>query len=61
MHVRFNEPVDWVTIDVGWTRQRHILPAAKKLLGSWSGRVISLIKPHYEADADMLRGGLLPT
>jgi 23S rRNA (cytidine1920-2'-O)/16S rRNA (cytidine1409-2'-O)-methyltransferase len=59
MHVHLNEPVDWVTIDVAWTRQRHILPPAKKLLGP-GGRVISLIKPHYEASADMLRGGVLP-
>jgi predicted rRNA methylase YqxC with S4 and FtsJ domains len=24
------------------------------------GRVITLIKPHYEADAALLRGGVLP-
>jgi len=59
MHVRLDVPIDWVTIDVAWTRQRHILPAAKRLLGK-DGRVITLVKPHYEADADMLRGGVLP-
>jgi 23S rRNA (cytidine1920-2'-O)/16S rRNA (cytidine1409-2'-O)-methyltransferase len=59
MHVRLDEPMDWVTIDVAWTRQRHILPAAKRLLGN-GGQVITLVKPHYEADAAMLRGGVLP-
>src|SRR5438034_4090953 len=28
MHVTLPEPVDLVTIDVAWTKQRHILPAA---------------------------------
>ncbi len=60
MHVHLDEPVDWVTIDVAWTRQRRILPAAKRLLAK-NGRVITLVKPHYEADAAILRGGVLPT
>src|ERR1019366_10657003 len=32
MHVRLPEKVDMVTIDVAWTRQRSILPAATLLL-----------------------------
>src|SRR3954471_4903391 len=32
MHVTLPEPVDIVTIDVAWTRQKNILPAARKLL-----------------------------
>lgn len=52
------EPMDLVTIDVGWTRQERILPAAARLLGP-QGRVISLIKPHYEAEASQLDGGVL--
>src|SRR3569623_3840043 len=32
MHVTLPEKVDLVTIDVAWTRQRHILPAARLLL-----------------------------
>src|SRR3954471_11748390 len=32
MHVELPEPVSLVTIDVAWTRQRNILPAAKRLL-----------------------------
>src|SRR6476660_1813424 len=32
MHVELPERVSLVTIDVAWTRQRNILPAAKRLL-----------------------------
>jgi len=59
MHVTLPEPVEWVTIDVGWTRQRHILPSAVKLLGP-GGRILSLVKPHYEAPPAWLRRGVLP-
>lgn len=58
MHVTLPEAVDVVTIDVAWTRQRHILPAARRLLAA-EGRVVTLVKPHYEAEATMIRGGLL--
>jgi 23S rRNA (cytidine1920-2'-O)/16S rRNA (cytidine1409-2'-O)-methyltransferase len=51
--------VDLVTIDVAWTKQRHILPSAKRILRA-GGEVITLIKPHYEADASLLRKGILP-
>jgi 23S rRNA (cytidine1920-2'-O)/16S rRNA (cytidine1409-2'-O)-methyltransferase len=59
MHVSLPEPVSIVTIDVAWTRQRNILPAAARLLGH-DGRVITLIKPHYEADKSLLKQGILP-
>jgi len=59
MHVSLPEMVDWVSIDVAWTKQKHILPAARKILKP-GGRVISLIKPHYEAEAAQLRAGILP-
>jgi 23S rRNA (cytidine1920-2'-O)/16S rRNA (cytidine1409-2'-O)-methyltransferase len=36
-----------VAIDVAWTPQRRILPAAIKWLGP-GGKIISLLKPHYE-------------
>src|SRR6476661_9910772 len=39
MHVELPEPVSLVTIDVAWTRQRNILPAAKRLLLP-DGRVV---------------------
>ncbi|MCK6456469.1 MAG: TlyA family rRNA (cytidine-2'-O)-methyltransferase [Phycisphaerae bacterium] len=57
--VRLPEPVDLVTIDAGWTRQRRILPVAVRLVKS-GGDVISLVKPHYEADSKLLRNGVLP-
>ncbi len=60
MHVTLPEPVDLVTIDVGWTRQQHILPNAVRLLKP-DGRIITLIKPHYEADRHQLRKGILPS
>jgi len=52
------ESVDLVTLDVGWTRQRDILPAAQRLMKP-EGCIISLIKPHYEAQPDQLDGGVL--
>ncbi len=59
MHVTLQRQVDLIVIDVGWTPQRLILPAAERNL-SPGGRVISLIKPHYESPADWLRDGVLP-
>jgi 23S rRNA (cytidine1920-2'-O)/16S rRNA (cytidine1409-2'-O)-methyltransferase len=71
MHVTLPEPVDTVTIDVGWTAQAKILPSAATLLGESPGRtsaactaldasVITLIKPHYEAPGELLVDGILP-
>ncbi len=59
MHAVLPEPVDLVTIDAGWTTQHHILPAAGRMLKP-DGRVLTLVKPHYEAPQRMLRGGVLP-
>ena len=39
--------VDLVVIDLGWTPQRLAIPAAKNWLNA-TGRIITLIKPHYE-------------
>lgn len=41
------EGVDLVVIDLGWTRQERAIPAALRWL-SPHGRIITLIKPHYE-------------
>ncbi len=63
MHAALPEAVSIVVIDVAWTRQKHILPAARRLLGprpADGAMVISLIKPHYEADAGLLVKGVLP-
>ena len=58
--------VDLVTIDLGWTKQLHAIPAAIKWLkqnASSSGQIICLIKPHYETNnqekADWLVDGAL--
>src|SRR5687767_2868186 len=59
MHAQLPERVDLVTIDVAWTRQRHILPAARRMVKD-DGRVVTLIKPHYEAGQKQLTGGVLP-
>jgi 23S rRNA (cytidine1920-2'-O)/16S rRNA (cytidine1409-2'-O)-methyltransferase len=59
MHVKIPEVVSIVTIDVGWTRQRNILPNAGGMLAK-GGTVVTLIKPHYEADPVLLRNGVLP-
>lgn len=59
LHFTLPEPCDLVTIDVGWTPQRLILPAAQRALKR-GGRVISLVKPHYEAEKSLLCGGVLP-
>lgn len=58
MHVTLPEPVDLVTIDVAWTPQHHILPNAAKLVKP-GGRIVTLIKPHYEADRNLLKRGVL--
>jgi len=60
MHATLPERVALVVIDVAWTKQKHILPAAMRMLAG-GGRVITLIKPHYEAEAKLLRGGVLPS
>jgi 23S rRNA (cytidine1920-2'-O)/16S rRNA (cytidine1409-2'-O)-methyltransferase len=59
MHVELAEPVDLVTIDVAWTKQRIILPSAKRVM-KLHGHVITLIKPHYEAQPSLLKRGVLP-
>jgi len=59
MHVTLPESVRMVTIDVGWTKQKFILPAAAKMLLP-GGLIITLIKPHYEAEAALLKNGVLP-
>jgi 23S rRNA (cytidine1920-2'-O)/16S rRNA (cytidine1409-2'-O)-methyltransferase len=59
MHVELPEKVSVVTIDVAWTKQKHILPAARRMVVA-DGFVVTLVKPHYEADAASLKKGILP-
>jgi len=58
MHIALPEKVDLITIDVGWTKQASILPNALDNLKS-NGKIISLIKLHYEAPKNYLQGGKL--
>lgn len=62
LHAAPPELVELVVIDLGWTPQRHAIPAARKWLRP-EGRIISLIKPHYEVPrseaALALHGGVL--
>ncbi len=58
LHWECPEQAELVTIDVGWTAQRLVLPAARRCL-SPTGRCITLVKPHYESPRDWLRRGVL--
>lgn len=62
LHAEPTEPVDLVVVDLAWTPQRLALPVARKWLAE-GGRVISLIKPHYELQGErkgLLKDGFLP-
>lgn len=50
--------VDLVVIDLGWTPQRHALPAAAQWLAD-GGRIITLVKPHYELDQEARKAHLV--
>lgn len=43
--------VELIVIDMAWTPQRLCVPAALKWLRP-GGRIVTLVKPHYELDAD---------
>lgn len=56
--------VDLVVVDLAWTPQRLAVPAALRwMLGDGAGRIVTLIKPHYEAEklglGELLRDGVL--
>jgi 23S rRNA (cytidine1920-2'-O)/16S rRNA (cytidine1409-2'-O)-methyltransferase len=59
LYVELPEKVDFICIDTGWTKQTLVIPKALEFLKP-DGTVISLIKPHYEADKRVLRGGKVP-
>jgi 23S rRNA (cytidine1920-2'-O)/16S rRNA (cytidine1409-2'-O)-methyltransferase len=58
MHVSLPEPMNVIAIDVGWTKQRHILPSALKLIAP-AGFILSLFKPQYEGDPRLVHRGLV--
>ena len=47
LHCAAAEAVDLVVIDLGWTPQHLSVPAALRWLKP-AGRIVSLVKPHYE-------------
>lgn len=55
--------VSLIVMDLGWTPQRHAVPAALRWLDA-GGKIISLVKPHYELDKSesglLVRGVLDP-
>lgn len=63
LHAQPAERVALVVLDMGWTPQRLCVPAALRWTAS-GGRVITLIKPHYEAsdagEQHRLVKGVLP-
>lgn len=59
MHVSLPEPVDFVTIDASWTKLEKLAENAKRNLKP-AGRIVALLKPHYEAAPSLLRKGKLP-
>jgi len=58
MYVVLPGKMDLITVDVAWTRQKNILPNVFLNLKD-GGKIISLIKPHYEAEKKFLRKGKL--
>lgn len=58
MHIALPEKVDLITNDTSWTRQEKILPNILSNLKE-KGIIITLIKPHYEADQKLLHKGRL--
>ncbi len=49
LHCGVAGPVGLVAIDMAWTPQRLSIPAAMQWLGP-GGKIISLLKPHYELE-----------
>jgi 23S rRNA (cytidine1920-2'-O)/16S rRNA (cytidine1409-2'-O)-methyltransferase len=58
IHVELPEKVDLITVDASWTKQHFVIPNALLNLKP-SGQILTLIKPHYEADKKVLKKGRL--
>lgn len=56
LNLTLPEKVDFICIDVGWTKQGIILPKALELLKP-EGSIVALVKPQYEADKNQLVKG----
>lgn len=58
LFVELPEKVDFISVDVSWTKQKLIIPKAMQFLKN-GGEIISLLKPHYEAEKRWLTKGKL--
>lgn len=58
MHVVLPQKMDIITNDTSWTKQEKIFPNILTNLKE-KGLIITLIKPHYEADKKLLHKGVL--
>lgn len=55
LYVSLPEPCDFISIDVGWTPQRLVIPnAIKNLKPSSESKIVSLVKPHYESGSSLV-------
>lgn len=59
MYVTLPEKVDFITIDTSWTKLEKVVPNALLNLKP-DGKIIVLVKPHYEAGQPRLVKGKLP-
>jgi len=58
MHVVLPQKMDVITNDTSWTKQEKIFPNILENL-AYNGTIVTLIKPHYEADKKLLHKGKL--
>ena len=58
MHVVLPQKVDVITNDTSWTKQEKIFPNILENLKE-NGLIVTIIKPHYEADKKLLYKGKL--
>jgi len=55
LYVELDEKCDFISIDVGWTKQKLIIPnAIKNIKSSSESKIISLVKPHYESGSSLV-------
>lgn len=60
IHVTLPEKMDLITSDTSWTKQIFVIPNIIANLKE-NGTIVTLIKPHYEADKKLLKKGILNT
>lgn len=58
MHASLPKTMDIITNDTSWTKQETIMPNILANLKD-TGYIITLIKPHYEANRKLLHHGVL--